>query len=53
MEKVALVTGSTNNLGKSIAEILSEDGFLIIVTSRHGNEAREVAEHLAKKGRQL
>lgn len=50
MEKVALVTGSTNNVGKGIAEILSEDGFLVIVTSRHGNEAREVAEHLPKKG---
>jgi NAD(P)-dependent dehydrogenase (short-subunit alcohol dehydrogenase family) len=50
MEKVALVTGSTNNVGKSIAEILSEEKFLVIVTSRHGNEAREVAEHLPKKG---
>lgn len=50
MEKVALVTGSTNNVGKSIAEVLSEDGFLVIVTSRHGSEAREVAEHLPKKG---
>ncbi|MFC1958468.1 SDR family NAD(P)-dependent oxidoreductase [Chloroflexota bacterium] len=50
MEKVALVTGSTSNVGKSIAEILSEEGFLMIVTSRHGNEAKEVAEHLPKKG---
>lgn len=50
MEKVALVTGSTNNVGKGIAQVLSENGFLVIVTSRHGNEAREVAEHLPKKG---
>lgn len=50
MDKIALVTGSTNNVGKSIAAILSEDGFNVIVTSRHGNEAREVAEHLVKKG---
>lgn len=50
MEKVALVTGSTYNVGKGIAEILSKDGFLVIVTSRHGEEAREVAEHLPKKG---
>ena len=46
MEKVALVTGSTNNVSKGIAEILSKDGFLVIVTSRHGNDAREVADHL-------
>ena len=50
MEKIALVTGSTSNVGKSIAEKLSEDGFLVIVTSRHGNEAKEVADHLPKKG---
>ncbi len=50
MEKVALVTGSTNNVGKSIAETLSRDGYTVIVTSRHGNEAKEVAEHLSKKG---
>ncbi len=50
MEKVALVTGSTNNVGKGIAEVLSEDGFLVIVTSRHGKEGKEVAEHLPRKG---
>ena len=50
MEKVALVTGSTNNVGKGIAEILAGEGFLVIITSRQGNEAREVAEHLPKKG---
>jgi NAD(P)-dependent dehydrogenase (short-subunit alcohol dehydrogenase family) len=50
MERVALVTGSTNNVGKGIAEALSEDGFLVIVTSRHGSEAREVADRLPKKG---
>ena len=50
MEKLAIVTGSTHNVGKGIAEILSEDGFLVIVTSRNGNEAREVAERLPQKG---
>ena len=50
MEKVALVTGSTHNVGKGIAEVLSKDGFLVIVTSRHENEAKEVAENLPQKG---
>jgi NAD(P)-dependent dehydrogenase (short-subunit alcohol dehydrogenase family) len=50
METVALVTGSTNNIGKGIAETLSRDGFLVIVTSRHENEAKEVADHLPAKG---
>ena len=49
-EKVALVTGSTNNVGKGIAETLSRDGYIVIVTSRHESEAKEVAEHLTVKG---
>ena len=39
MEKIALVTGSTHNMGKAIAETLSRDGFLVIITSRHEDEA--------------
>lgn len=50
MEKVALVTGSTSNVGKSIAETLARDGFLVIVVSRHEDEARSVAASLPKKG---
>jgi len=50
MEQIALVTGSTNNVGRGIAEQLSRDGFLVIVTSRHGREAQEVAESLPKEG---
>ena len=50
MEKVALVTGSTNNVGKGIAEQLARDGFVVIITSRHGNEANEIATNLVKKG---
>ena len=50
MDRIALVTGSTNNVGKGIASALSKDGFLVIVTSRHGDEAKEVAAHLPRKG---
>lgn len=50
MEKVALVTGSTNNVGKGIAEALSKDGYLVVITSRHENEARAVAEGLNPAG---
>ena len=50
MERIALVTGSTHNMGKAIAETLSRDGFLVIITSRHEDEAKELAENLPKKG---
>jgi len=50
MEKIALVTGSTNNIGKSIAEMLASRDFHVIVTSRHEDEARAVSENLSGKG---
>jgi NAD(P)-dependent dehydrogenase (short-subunit alcohol dehydrogenase family) len=50
MEKIALVTGSTNNVGKGIAETLSGEGYTVIITSRHGDEAKEVADQLSRKG---
>jgi 3-oxoacyl-[acyl-carrier protein] reductase len=49
MEKIALVTGSTNNIGKAIAEVLAGQGFHVIVTSRHGEEAKRVSEGLSRK----
>ncbi len=50
MERVALVTGSTNNIGKAIAETLAKEGYHVIVTSRNGEEAQGVSQSLAKKG---
>ncbi|HEY3801631.1 MAG TPA: SDR family oxidoreductase [Kofleriaceae bacterium] len=44
--KVALVTGSTSNIGKAIAEALARDGFHVVVTSRHEADARAVAEQI-------
>jgi NAD(P)-dependent dehydrogenase (short-subunit alcohol dehydrogenase family) len=41
--KVALVTGSTSNIGKAIAETLARDGFHVVVTSRHEVDAAAVA----------
>jgi NAD(P)-dependent dehydrogenase (short-subunit alcohol dehydrogenase family) len=50
MEKVALVTGSTSNIGKAIAEALARDGYLVVVTSRHGEEARAISAALPRPG---
>ena len=44
--ETAIVTGSTSNIGKAIAEGLSSDGYHVVVTSRHGDEASEVADGL-------
>ena len=50
MEKIALVTGSTNNIGKAIADALSKEGYHVIITSRNEDEAKLVSQGLAKKG---
>jgi NAD(P)-dependent dehydrogenase (short-subunit alcohol dehydrogenase family) len=50
MERIALVTGSTNNIGKAVAETLSREGYHVVITSRHEEEAREVSESLSNKG---
>jgi NAD(P)-dependent dehydrogenase (short-subunit alcohol dehydrogenase family) len=50
MERVALVTGSTNNIGKGIAETLARQGFHVIVTSRNEAEAKAVSENLPEVG---
>lgn len=50
MTKIGLVTGSTSNIGRAIAEALSRQGFHVIVTSRHGHEAKGVADTLPHPG---
>ena len=50
MNRIALVTGSTNNIGKAIAEVLSREDYHVIITSRNEAEAKLVSEDLAKKG---
>lgn len=45
-EQIAVVTGSTSNIGRAIAELLSADGYYVVVTSRHAEDASSVAESL-------
>jgi NAD(P)-dependent dehydrogenase (short-subunit alcohol dehydrogenase family) len=50
MDLVAVVTGSTSNVGKGIASVLADDGYSVVVTSRNGDEANEVASGLSTAG---
>ena len=43
-DKVALVTGSTHNIGLAIARAFAREGARVIVHSRHGDEAKKIAE---------
>jgi NAD(P)-dependent dehydrogenase (short-subunit alcohol dehydrogenase family) len=45
-DKVALVTGSTHNIGLGIARAFAREGAKVIIHSRHTEEARKVAAEL-------
>jgi NAD(P)-dependent dehydrogenase (short-subunit alcohol dehydrogenase family) len=45
-----LVTGSTSNIGRAVAERLAVDGYHVVVTSRNGDDAEAVAAALATPG---
>ena len=42
-DKVALVTGSTNNIGLAIARAFAREGATVVVHSRHAEEAGKIA----------
>ena len=45
--KVAIVTGSTKGIGKSIAEVFSQKGAHVVVTSRNLSSAKAIVDGLA------
>ena len=45
-DKIALVTGSTNNIGLGIARAFAREGAQVTVHSRHQVEAKKVAEEI-------
>ena len=42
-DKVALVTGSTNNIGLAIARAFAREGAKVLVHSRHEEDAKKIA----------
>ena len=42
-DKVALVTGSTHNIGLGIARAFAREGAKVIVHSRHEEDAKKIA----------
>ena len=45
-EKIALVTGSTNNIGLGIARAFAREGAKVLIHSRHEEEAKRIAAEL-------
>src|SRR6185295_19525540 len=45
-DKIALVTGSTHNIGLAIARAFAREGAKVIVHSRHPADAKKIAEEI-------
>ena len=45
--KVAIITGSTKGIGKSIAEVFSQKGAHVVVTSRNLSSAKAIIDELS------
>jgi 3-oxoacyl-[acyl-carrier protein] reductase len=45
-DKIALVTGSTHNIGLGIARAFAREGAKVVVNSRHEDDAKKIAEEI-------
>lgn len=45
-DKIALVTGSTHNIGLGIARAFAREGAKVVVHSRHQDDAKKIAEEI-------
>ena len=50
--KVAIVTGSSKGIGKSIAEQMAQQGAKVVISSRKAPACEEVAESIRRAGGQ-
>ena len=48
--KVAIVTGSSRGIGRSIAERLAEHGAKVVISSRSLEDCEQVVEAITSKG---
>lgn len=47
-DKIAIVTGATQGIGRTVANVFSENGAIVILCSRNETRARLVAEEIEK-----
>jgi 3-oxoacyl-[acyl-carrier protein] reductase len=52
-KKIALVTGASRGIGKSIAEKLAEDGFFVLGTATSDQGANAISDYLGENGKGL
>ena len=48
--KIALITGASYGMGRTIAELFAEEGARVVLTARHAEQLNEVVEGIRHKG---
>ncbi len=48
--KVAVITGASYGMGRTIAEVFAEEGAAVVLTARHAEQLNEVVEGIRAKG---
>lgn len=49
-DKVAIITGASYGMGRSMAELFAEEGAAVVITARHADKLDEVVESIRAKG---
>lgn len=49
-DKVAVITGASYGMGRTMAELFAEEGAAVVITARHQDQLDEVVEGIRAKG---
>ncbi|MCH3951022.1 MAG: SDR family oxidoreductase [Acidaminococcus sp.] len=49
-DKVAIITGASYGMGRTMAELFAEEGASVVLTARHGDKLKEVVDGINSKG---
>lgn len=51
-DKVAVITGASYGMGRTMAELFAEEGAAVVITARHAQQLNEVVDGIPGQGRQ-
>lgn len=49
-DKVAIITGASYGMGRTMAELFADEGAAVVITARHAEQLNEVVDSIRAKG---
>lgn len=49
-DKVAIITGASYGMGRTMAELFADEGAAVVITARHAEQLNEVVDGIRAKG---